>query len=77
MPTAGFGAAFVFGEPAVLTEDSTTASIWLATAVTFGLLAAWVAVVLAADRWAVGWLSGGGPWCWPGSGGQPRRRGSR
>ena len=51
VPTAGFGAAFVFAEPAVLTQDWTTASVWAATAVTFALLAAWVAVVLAADRW--------------------------
>jgi hypothetical protein len=51
VPTAGFGAAFVFGEPAVLTQDWTTASVWLVTAVTFGLLTVWVAVVLAADRW--------------------------
>jgi len=51
VPTAGFGAAFVFAEPAVLTQDWTTASVWAATAVTFALLAAWVTVVLAADRW--------------------------
>ena len=51
VPTAGFGAAFVFAEPAVLTQDWTTASVWAATAVTFALLAAWVTAVLAADRW--------------------------
>jgi len=51
VPTAGFAAAFVFAEPAVLTQDWTTASVWVATAVTLGLLAAWVAMVLAADRW--------------------------
>jgi hypothetical protein len=51
VPTAGFGAAFVFAEPAVLTQDWTTASVWGATAAAFGLLAAWVAAVLAADRW--------------------------
>jgi hypothetical protein len=51
VPTAGFGAAFVFAEPAVLTQNWTQASVWVATAVAFGLLAIWVAVVLAADRW--------------------------
>jgi hypothetical protein len=51
VPTAGFGASFVFAEPAVLTQNWTSASVWLATAVAFALLAAWVAVVLAADRW--------------------------
>jgi len=51
VPTAGFAAAFLFAEPAVLTQDWTTASVWVATAVTLGLLAAWVAMVLAADRW--------------------------
>lgn len=51
VPTAGFAAAFVFAEPAVLTQNWTSASIWLAMAVAFGLLAAWVAVVLLADRW--------------------------
>jgi hypothetical protein len=51
LPTATLGPAFVFGEPAVLAQDWTTASVWVDTAVTFGLLGAWVAVVLAADRW--------------------------
>jgi hypothetical protein len=51
LPEAGFGAAFVFGEPAVLTQDWTQASVWLATAVTLGLLAVWVALALAARRW--------------------------
>jgi hypothetical protein len=35
----------------VLTQDWTTARVWLVNAVTFGLLTVWVAVVLAADRW--------------------------
>jgi hypothetical protein len=51
LPEAGFGAGFVFGEPAVLTNDWTQASVWLATAVTLGLLAVWVALALAARRW--------------------------
>jgi hypothetical protein len=55
VPTAGFGASFVFAEPAVLTQNWTRASVWLATAVALALLAAWVAVVLAADRWPGRW----------------------
>ena len=50
VPTAGFGAAFSFAEPAVLTQDWTQASVALATAVALGLLAAWVAFVLGAGR---------------------------
>jgi hypothetical protein len=51
VPTAGFGAAFVFAETAVLAQNWVQASVWVATAAAFGLLAACVAVVLAADRW--------------------------
>ena len=51
VPTAGFGPSFVFAEPAVLTQNWTSASVWLATAAAFALLAAWIAAVLAADRW--------------------------
>jgi hypothetical protein len=40
VPTSGFGAAFVFAEPAVLTQNWTQASVLLATAVAFVLLAA-------------------------------------
>ncbi len=47
VPTSGFGAAFVFAEPAVLTQNWTQASVLLATAVAFVLLAC--AVVLS--RW--------------------------
>ncbi len=54
LPTSGFGAAFAFAEPAVLTQDWRQANVFLATAVAVMLLAAWVGVVLAADR------SGGG-----------------
>jgi hypothetical protein len=53
VPTSGFGAAFVFAEPAVLTQDWTKASVLLATAVALGLLAAAVAVVVVPSR---------GPW---------------
>ena len=55
VPTSGFGAAFVFAEPAVLTQDWTTASVLLATAVVFVLLAAAVGAVLFASGL-------GGPW---------------
>ncbi len=48
LPVAGFGAAFNFGEPAVLTQDWTRAGVALATAAALGLLAAWVALALAA-----------------------------
>jgi hypothetical protein len=50
VPTAGFGGAFAFAEPAVLTQDWTQANVFLATAAGLLLLAAWVGVVLAADR---------------------------
>jgi hypothetical protein len=55
VPTSGFGAAFVFAEPAVLTQNWTTASVPLATVVALGLLAAAVGVMLLAAR-------RGGPW---------------
>jgi hypothetical protein len=54
VPTSGFGAAFVFAEPAVLTQDWMKASVLLATVVALGVLAAAVAVVTFASRrpWA-------------------------
>jgi hypothetical protein len=55
VPTSGFGGAFAFAEPAVLTQNWTQANVFLATAVAFLLLAAWVGIVLAADRWAGAW----------------------
>jgi MFS family permease len=51
VPTAGFGGAFAFAEPAVLTQNWTQANVFLATVVGLLLLAAWVGVVFAADRW--------------------------
>ena len=60
LPTSGFGAGFVFGETAVLTQDWTSASVLLATAAAFGLLAAAAGVVLLASRL-------GGPWVRRGS----------
>ena len=55
VPTSGFGAAFVFAEPAVLTQNWTTASVLLATAVALVLLAAAVGTARFAARL-------GGPW---------------
>ena len=51
LPTSGFGSAFNFAEPAVLTQNWTQASVLLATAVTLGLLAAWIGLALATRRW--------------------------
>src|SRR4029077_9136791 len=42
VPTAGFGAAFNFAEPAVVTLNWTQASVPLATAVTLVMLAVWI-----------------------------------
>jgi hypothetical protein len=58
VPTSGFGAAFVFGEPAVLTQDWTTASVLLATVVALGLLglACLVSLLRFSGRWRVGVL---------------------
>jgi hypothetical protein len=51
LPTSGFGSGFNFAEPAVLTQNWTQASVLLATAVTLGLLAAWIGFAFAARRW--------------------------
>jgi hypothetical protein len=50
VPTSGFGAAFVFAEPAVLTQNWTQASVLLATAVAFVLLAAAGLVAVVASH---------------------------
>ena len=52
LPTYSFPTGFNFGEPAVLTQNWNSASVWLATAVALGLLAVWVALALAARRWS-------------------------
>jgi hypothetical protein len=50
LPTAGFS-AFTFGEPAVLAQGWTdNTSVVIATAVALGLLAFWIALVLACRR---------------------------
>jgi hypothetical protein len=59
VPTSGFGAAFVFAEPAVLTQNWTQASVLLATAVVFVLLACVVAVSRFGGRWRGGVLCAG------------------
>jgi hypothetical protein len=51
LPTSGFSGAFGFAEPAVLTHDWTQASVLVATAVTLGLLLAWVAFAFVLRRW--------------------------
>ena len=57
VPTSGFGAAFVFAEPAVLTQDWTTASVLLATLAAFVLLGAAVGLVLLGSRLGDPWAS--------------------
>jgi len=57
VPTSGFGAAFVFAEPAVLTQNWTTANVLLATVVALVLLAAAVGLVLLGSRWSGSWVS--------------------
>jgi hypothetical protein len=51
LPTGGFANGSNFAEPAVLTQDWASASVWVATAAALGLLAAWVLMALAARRW--------------------------
>jgi len=52
LPTGSFPTGFNFGEPAVLTQDWTNASVWVATAVALGLLGIWILIALAARRWS-------------------------
>jgi hypothetical protein len=54
VPTAWFGSAFNFAEPAVLTLNWTQANVPLATAVTLGLLAVWIGFAAAVRRWRPG-----------------------
>jgi hypothetical protein len=51
VPTAGFGYAFNFAEPAVLTQNWNQANVLLATAVALGLLAVWIAATYVVRRW--------------------------
>ena len=59
LPATGFGAAFNFAEPAVLTQNWTQANVLLATAVALGLLAVWVVAALTVRRWRSPRLAGG------------------
>jgi len=52
LPTSIFPTGFNFAEPAVLTQDWTSANVWVATAVALGLLAVWILLALAARRWS-------------------------
>jgi len=54
VPTSGFGAAFNFAEPAVLTMNWTQASVPLATAVTLVMLAVWIGWAGLLRRWRAG-----------------------
>ena len=54
VPTSGFGAAFNFAEPAVLTMNWTQASVPLATAVTLVTLAVWIGLAGLLRRWHAG-----------------------
>ena len=51
LPTSAFSTAFNFGEPAVLTQNWSNASVWISTLVALGLLGVWVLIALAARRW--------------------------
>jgi hypothetical protein len=51
VPTSGFGSAFNFAEPAVLTWNWTQANVPLATAVTLVMLAVWLGFAAALRRW--------------------------
>jgi hypothetical protein len=52
LPTNSFPTGFNFGEPAVLTQNWASASVWLASVVALGLLGIWVLIALAARRWS-------------------------
>jgi hypothetical protein len=50
LPAAGFGAAFNFAEPAVLTQNWAQANVLLATAAAFGLLVCWIVLAVIGRR---------------------------
>jgi hypothetical protein len=52
LPTSIFPTGFNFAEPAVLTQNWTSANVYLASAVAVGLLALWILLALAARRWS-------------------------
>jgi hypothetical protein len=51
LPTSGFGDAFNFAEPAVLTQNWSQANVLAATGVALGLLALWVVAAVVVRRW--------------------------
>jgi hypothetical protein len=51
-PTHSFPTGFNFGEPAVLTQDWSSANVFVASAVALGLLGIWILIALAARRWS-------------------------
>lgn len=51
VPTAGFAFGLNFGQVAALTQNWDQASVLLATAVTLGMLAVWIALSRLARRW--------------------------
>ena len=59
VPTSGFGSAFNFAEPAVLTWNWTQASVPLASAVTLVMLAAWLGFAAVLRRWQPGVVANG------------------
>jgi hypothetical protein len=58
VPTAGFGAAFNFAEPAFLTQNWVAANVFLATGVALLLLGVWVAIAVLLPRYRVVVLAG-------------------
>jgi len=52
LPTGTFPTGFNFGEPAVLAQNWSSASVFVSTAVALGLLGIWVLIALAARRWS-------------------------
>jgi len=58
LPTGTFPTGFNFGEPAVLAQNWTSASVFVSTAVALGLLGVWVGVALAARPFGGAVLAG-------------------
>jgi hypothetical protein len=52
LPTSDFPTGFNFAEPAVLTQNWSSASVFVASAVALGLLALWIVLALAARHWS-------------------------
>jgi hypothetical protein len=65
LPTGSFPTGFNFAEPAVLTQNWSSASVFLATGVTLIMLSLWTGLAWTARRWGAGQLR------WPGGGTVP------